>query len=94
MSVPAEIFRAYDIRGVVGHTLTPAIVREIGRALGSLARERGAPTFAIGRDGRLSGPELAGALAEGLNAAGADAGRLFRRAPPRLRQLRRRHRQP
>jgi phosphomannomutase/phosphoglucomutase len=72
VSVPAEIFRAYDIRGVVGRTLTPAIVREIGRALGSLARERGAPTFAIGRDGRLSGPELAGALAEGLNAAGAD----------------------
>ena len=42
MSVPAEIFRAYDIRGVVGRTLTPAIVREIGRALGSLARERDA----------------------------------------------------
>src|SRR6185436_14454446 len=72
MSVPAEIFRAYDIRGVVGRTLTPAIVREIGRALGSFARERNAATFAIGRDGRLSGPELAGALAEGLNAAGAD----------------------
>jgi phosphomannomutase/phosphoglucomutase len=72
MSVPAEIFRAYDIRGVVGRTLTPAIVREIGRALGSFARERDAATFAIGRDGRLSGPELAGALADGLNAAGAD----------------------
>ena len=72
MTVPAEIFRAYDIRGVVGRTLTPAIVREIGRALGSFARERDAATFAIGRDGRLSGPELAGALAEGLNAAGAD----------------------
>ena len=72
MTVPAEIFRTYDIRGIVGKTLTPAIVREIGRALGSLARERGAPTFAIGRDGRLSGPELAGALADGLNAAGAD----------------------
>ncbi|HEY2337003.1 MAG TPA: phosphomannomutase/phosphoglucomutase [Burkholderiales bacterium] len=72
MTVPAEIFRTYDIRGIVGKTLTPAIVRDIGRALGSLARERGAPTFAIGRDGRLSGPELAGALADGLNAAGAD----------------------
>ena len=72
MSVPAEIFRAYDIRGVVGKSLTAAVVRDIGRALGSFARERGAPTFAIGRDGRLSGPELAGALAEGLNAAGAD----------------------
>jgi len=72
MKVPAEIFRAYDIRGVVGKTLTPAIAREIGRGLGSVGRERGAATFAIGRDGRLSGPELAGALAEGLNAAGAD----------------------
>ena len=77
MNVPAEIFRAYDIRGIVGKTLTPAVVREIGRALGALGRERGAPTgsrtaFAVGRDGRLSGPELAAALMDGLNAAGAD----------------------
>ncbi len=72
MTVPAEIFRTYDIRGIVGRTLTPAIVREIGRALGSLGRERGAPTFALGRDGRLSGPELAAALTEGLLSAGAD----------------------
>jgi phosphomannomutase/phosphoglucomutase len=72
MTVPAEIFRTYDIRGIVGKTLTPAIVRDIGRALGSLASDAGTPTFAIGRDGRLSGPSLAGALAEGLNAAGAD----------------------
>jgi len=72
VNVPAEIFRTYDIRGVVGRTLTPEIVRAIGRALGSFAKERNAATFAIGRDGRLSGPELAGALAEGLNAAGAD----------------------
>jgi len=72
VTAPAEIFRTYDIRGIVGRTLTPAIVRDIGRALGSLARERGAATFAIGRDGRLSGPELSGALADGLNAAGAD----------------------
>jgi phosphomannomutase/phosphoglucomutase len=70
--VPAEIFRTYDIRGIVGRTLTPDIVRAIGRALGTLGRERGAPTFAIGRDGRLSGPDLSHALAEGLNAAGAD----------------------
>jgi phosphomannomutase/phosphoglucomutase len=72
MTVPAEIFRAYDIRGVVGKSLTVAGVRDIGRALGSFARERSAATFAIGRDGRLSGPEFAKALAEGLNAAGAD----------------------
>ncbi len=72
MTVPTEIFRTYDIRGIVGRTLTPAIVREIGRALGSLGRERGAPTFALGRDGRLSGPELIAALTEGLLSAGAD----------------------
>jgi phosphomannomutase/phosphoglucomutase len=73
MNVPAEIFRAYDIRGIVGRTLTTELTREIGRALGTVARERGAPTFAVCRDGRLSGPELANALIEGLNGAGADA---------------------
>jgi phosphomannomutase/phosphoglucomutase len=72
MKIPAEIFRTYDIRGVVATSLTPAVVREIGRALGSLARERGAATFAVCRDGRLSGPQLVEALASGLTAAGAD----------------------
>jgi phosphomannomutase/phosphoglucomutase len=72
VNVPAEIFRTYDIRGVVGRTLTTAIVREVGRALGSLGREKGAPTFAVCRDGRLSGPEFVDALAAGINAAGAD----------------------
>ena len=71
-SLPREIFKAYDIRGVVGRTLTPAIVRAVGHALGSLARERGRDTFAIGRDGRLSGPELLSALSDGIRAAGVD----------------------
>ena len=73
MKLPAEIFRTYDIRGIVGSTLTADIVHQIGRALGSLGRERDAPTFAVCRDGRLSGPELAGALIDGLTAAGANA---------------------
>jgi phosphomannomutase/phosphoglucomutase len=73
VTVPAEIFRAYDIRGIVGRSLTPDLVRDIGRALGSVGRSRGASTFAVCRDGRLSGPELADALMEGLVAAGADA---------------------
>jgi phosphomannomutase / phosphoglucomutase len=72
VNVPAEIFRTYDIRGVVGRSLTPELVREIGRALGSMGRSRKAPAFAVCRDGRLSGPELVAALTEGLNAAGAD----------------------
>ena len=72
MNVAAEIFRAYDIRGIAGKVLSAAVVREIGGALGALGRERGAPTFAVGRDGRLSGPELCTALMDGLNAAGAN----------------------
>ncbi len=71
-SVPAEIFRAYDIRGIVGATLTAQVVRAIGQALGTLALEAGGTTIAIGRDGRLSGPELSAALAEGIAASGAN----------------------
>ena len=70
-AVPAEIFRAYDIRGIVGNTLTPPIVRAIGQALGTLALEAGNTAVAIGRDGRLSGPSLSAALAEGVAASGA-----------------------
>ena len=70
--LPPEIFKAYDIRGIVGQTLTPAIVERIGLAIGSEARARGCGVLAIGRDGRLSGPELAAALACGINQAGCD----------------------
>ncbi|TXH29401.1 MAG: phosphomannomutase/phosphoglucomutase [Elusimicrobia bacterium] len=70
--LPPEIFKAYDIRGIVGKTLTVEVVREIGRGLGSLAIERGQRAVAVGRDGRLSGPELAAALSEGLRATGVD----------------------
>ena len=67
-----EIFKAYDIRGIVERTLTIDAVRAIGHALGSEARDRGQQAIAVGRDGRLSGPALAGALAEGICAAGVD----------------------
>ncbi|MEX2240127.1 MAG: phosphomannomutase/phosphoglucomutase [Burkholderiales bacterium] len=67
MKIPAEIFRAYDIRGIAGKTLTADAVRAIGRALGSMAAE-----FAVGRDGRSSGPALVDALCEGLQASGAN----------------------
>ena len=72
MNVPPEIFKAYDIRGVVGKALTAPVVHAIGQALGSLALERGRDTLVVGRDGRLSGPELAGALADGIRASGAN----------------------
>jgi phosphomannomutase/phosphoglucomutase len=68
----AEIFKAYDIRGIVGKTLTVASTEAIGRAIGSEALARGRSTVVIGRDGRLSGPELAAALARGLQASGVN----------------------
>jgi phosphomannomutase / phosphoglucomutase len=71
--LPAEIFKAYDIRGIVDKSLTADVVRQIGHALGSLALERGQKAIAVGRDGRLSGPELSGALMDGICAAGCDA---------------------
>jgi phosphomannomutase/phosphoglucomutase len=72
MALPAEIFKAYDIRGIVGVSLTPEIVRLIGQALGSLAREKQQSAIAVGRDGRLSGPALAEALMSGICEAGMD----------------------
>ncbi|MBX3678699.1 phosphomannomutase/phosphoglucomutase [Cognatazoarcus halotolerans] len=67
-----EIFKAYDIRGIVDTVLTPTAARAIGHALGSEARARRQQCIAVGRDGRLSGPALAGALADGIRAAGVD----------------------
>lgn len=71
-SIAPEIFKAYDIRGIVQTALTPTTVEAIGRAFGSEALARGTPRVAIGRDGRLSGPMLAEALTTGLRAAGCD----------------------
>jgi phosphomannomutase/phosphoglucomutase len=71
-NVPASIFKAYDIRGIVDETLTPTLVRCIGQALGSEAQLVNQKTVVVGRDGRLSGPEIAGALIEGLRESGCD----------------------
>ncbi len=68
--IPSSIFKAYDIRGIVGETLTPDIVRRIGQAIGSVAAARGQAAVAVARDGRLSGPEFVAALGDGLQAAG------------------------
>ena len=70
--ISPSIFKAYDIRGIVGKTLTADIVRSIGRAVASEARALGQKAFVIGRDGRLSGPEFAQALADGIRSAGLD----------------------
>ena len=68
--VATEIFKAYDIRGIVGKSLTDETVELIGKALGTEARRRGGKTITIGRDGRLSGPAFAIALARGIQSTG------------------------
>ncbi|RJG14355.1 phosphomannomutase/phosphoglucomutase [Pseudomonas cavernicola] len=69
-NLPASIFRAYDIRGVVGDTLTPETAYWVGRAVGSESIACGEPNVSVGRDGRLSGPELVQSLIQGLVESG------------------------
>lgn len=72
VSVPASIFRAYDIRGIVDKTLTESGVYEIGRAIGSVIIEAGQTNVAIARDGRLHSLKLSQSLAKGLQATGCN----------------------
>lgn len=72
VEISPDIFRAYDIRGIVGETLSPSIVERIGVAIGSEAISRGLASLCIGYDGRHSSPELADALARGVMAAGCN----------------------
>lgn len=69
---PSEIFKAYDIRGIVNKTLTNDLVYDIGRAFGTEAKQNGCETVVIGRDGRNSSPILADSLANGLAATGCN----------------------
>ncbi len=72
-NIPQEIFRAYDIRGPVDDDhLTPDLAYTIGLAVGAQGQEQGEQAFIVGRDGRLSGPELHQALCAGLLASGRD----------------------
>nr|WP_223293789.1 phosphomannomutase/phosphoglucomutase [Sideroxydans lithotrophicus] len=78
-NLPKEIFKAYDIRGIVSKSLTNEIVESIGHAIGSEAVARNQHSIAIGRDGRLSGPEFARSLARGIQKSGInviDVGRV------------------
>ncbi|WP_097459148.1 phosphomannomutase/phosphoglucomutase [Mangrovitalea sediminis] len=72
VDVPAGIFRAYDIRGIVGENLTPEIVSLIGMSLGSEALALGQKALCVGYDGRHSSPGLAEAVARGILSTGCD----------------------
>ena len=80
----ATSLREYDIRGVVGRTLGPADAFAIGRCFGSIVARGGGRTVAVGYDGRLSSPELAGALTDGLKASGMEVLRVGRGPTPML----------
>ncbi|MCE4540952.1 MULTISPECIES: phosphomannomutase/phosphoglucomutase [unclassified Caballeronia] len=70
--ISQSIFKAYDIRGIVGKTVDRDVAKSIGQAFGSEIRSQGGDSVVVARDGRLSGPELVGALADGLRSAGVD----------------------
>ncbi|MEN3363335.1 MAG: phosphomannomutase / phosphoglucomutase, partial [Burkholderiales bacterium] len=72
LTLSQSIFKAYDIRGIIGKTLDASVAKQIGQAFGSAARAKGQQVVVIGRDGRLSGPELTAALAAGLQSTGVD----------------------
>ncbi|TAN65632.1 MAG: phosphomannomutase/phosphoglucomutase [Magnetospirillum sp.] len=78
------ILREYDIRGIVGETLFAADARAIGQAFGTRVRRNGGRVICLGWDGRLSSPEMAAALAEGLTAAGCLVRRIGRGPTPML----------
>ena len=85
MSAPSkDIFKAYDIRGIVGKTLTTKTAYQIGRAIGAEARARQVKGIVVGRDGRLSGPDLCQALAEGIVTSGVNVIDVGRVATPML----------
>jgi phosphomannomutase len=72
MTPIASVFKAYDIRGVVGQTIDETFAEHLGRAFGTEALAAGDRAVAVGRDGRLSGPALVAALARGLASTGLD----------------------
>ena len=72
MQIDATVFKAYDIRGVVGKTIDATFAEHLGRAFGSEAVAAGERAVAVGRDGRLSGAKLAAALIRGLKSTGLD----------------------
>ncbi len=80
----ATVLREYDVRGIVGETITEADAYALGRAFGSLAKRRGAKALVVGYDGRASSPLLAAALSAGLAACGLHVSVIGRGPTPML----------
>ena len=67
-----SIFREYDVRGIVGKDLTFDVAQSIGRAYGTMARQRGSQTVALGRDGRLTSLALRDRVLAGITSTGVN----------------------
>jgi phosphomannomutase len=80
----STVLREYDIRGIIGETLSEADAYAIGRGFATLLRREGGSRVAVGFDGRISSPMLEAALVEGLNASGVDAVRVGMGPTPML----------
>lgn len=72
MQLDRSIFKAYDIRGIVGKTLTEEVAYAVGQVLGTWAAKQKVASMCVGRDGRLSGPALSEALIAGIVSAGVN----------------------
>lgn len=72
MDLNKDIFRQYDIRGIVGQDLTPETVELLGKGIGTYFRQRDCREVALGRDGRLSSPQFAKSFTKGLLSTGCN----------------------
>ncbi|HBU97586.1 MAG TPA: phosphomannomutase, partial [Thalassospira lucentensis] len=80
----SSVLREYDVRGIVGETLHAADANALGKAFGTKVRRSGGKKVAVGRDGRISSPEMAAALIEGILSTGCDVVRIARGPTPML----------
>lgn len=78
------ILREYDIRGIVGETLSPTDAEAIGKGYGTVLKRRGGSKIAVGRDGRHSSPDMEAALVSGLTSVGIDVVRIGMGPSPML----------
>ncbi len=80
----SSVLREYDIRGIVGETLSPADATAVGRVFGTIIKRKGGARVCVGYDGRLSSPDMEDALVKGLIAAGVTVERVGRGPTPML----------
>src|SRR4030042_4834383 len=72
MKINPQMFRGYDLRGIVGTDLNPEIVEHIGKAFGTYLKRQNISEVVVGRDSRATSPEYAEAIIRGMSWAGVD----------------------